>query len=288
MSERILVMGATGNVGSGVVDILAEQGVDFLAAAHNQESQARLRELGVGTVLADYADPDSLLAAMHGVTRVFLLLPLHESMMDWARNAVAAAKEAEVRCVVRSSGLGADANAHFRLGRVHGVIDQVLEGSGLPFVILRPNSFMQNYLGMAEMIKETGVLGMPFENASVSFIDARDVAQAAVAALLNPDRHMGRVYTLTGPEALDHEAVAEIIAKVSGRPVRYESVDMETAGLGMEAMGLPEWNIRMILSVVRYAKTGYAAFTTKAVEHLTGQPARTFEQFAEDHASVWK
>lgn len=288
MSERILVMGATGTVGSRVVDILAEEGADFLAATHDEESQARLRDMGVGTVLADYGNPDSLLAVMHGVARVFLVFPLHESMMDWARNAVAAAKEAEVKCVVRSSALGADPNAHFRLGRVHGVIDRTLEESGLPFVVLRPNSFMQNYLALAETVRESGILALPYDKAAVSFIDARDVAQAVADALLNPDRHVGRVYTLTGPEALDHDGVAEAISKASGREVTYRSVDMETAGLALEGMGMPEWNVHMILSVIRYAKTGYAAFTTKAVEHLTGKPARTFEQFAEDHASAWK
>jgi len=288
MSE-ILVMGATGTVGSGVVDILAEQGADFAAAVRDDESEARLRDLGVDTVRADYSDPDSLLAAMHGVAHVFLILPLDQSMMDWGRNAIAAAKEAEVKCVVRSSVLGADANAHFRLGRAHGVMDQTLDESGLPFVVLRPNTFMQNYVRyLGPAIRETGLLPLAEQDGATSFIDARDVAAAVAAVLLEPDRHLGRIYTLTGPEALDNTAVAEIIAKAAGRDVRYQKVEIEEAGLALESLGMPEWNVHMVLSMTRYVKAGYAAFTTKAVEHLTGRPARTFEQFAEDFADAWK
>lgn len=288
MSERILVLGATGTVGSSVVESLSEAGADMKAAVRDEAKAQALRDQGVDTVMVDYADPDSLLAAMSDAARVFLLLPLAENMTAFARNALNAAKEADIKCVVRSSALGADSNAHFRLGRVHGVIDDLVEASGLPFVILRPNVFMQNYAAMGQAVRDTGTVALPYDDATVSFIDTRDVGAAAAAALLEPDRHVGRAYTLTGPEALDNAAVAEFIARAAGREVAYRPVDMEEAGQHLEQAGLPEWNVHMVLSVARYMKTGYGAFTTKAVEHITGRPARSFARFAEDFASAWK
>lgn len=285
---KVLVTGATGNVGGVVVEDLKQRGADVHAAVRDIGSP-KARALGVPLVPFDFADPDAMAAAMRGFDRLFLILPLTRDMRAFGANAVAAAKAAEVKLVVRCSAMGADPNAHFQLGKIHGAVDADLEASGIPFVVLRPATFMQNYVDYyAKSIKAAGRLLVPEKESRTSFVDLRDVGAAGAAVLADPDSKTNIFYVVTGPEALSNHEVAAIISEAAGRDVAYESVEVEDYGLAMEQAGVPEWNIHMILSVHRYARSDYTSFKTKAVEHLSARPAKNFKQFAEEFAGSWK
>lgn len=285
---KILVTGATGNVGGVVIKELKAKGEDVTAAVRDVESE-RAKSLGVPLESFDFSQPEAMEQTMRGYDRLFLILPLCKEMRTYGSHAVIAAKAAGVSLVVRSSCMGADPNAHFQLGKVHGAIDADLEESGTPFVVLRPASFMQNYAQLLSgAIKSTGKVLVPERDAETSFVDIRDLGASAAAVLTDPEPETNAFYVITGPKALGNTEVAEIIGKAAGLEVVYESCEVEDAGMAMEQAGLPEWNIHMILSVHRYARSNYTTFVTKAVEHLSGTPARTFEQFAGEYADAWK
>lgn len=289
MSETILITGATGNIGGHLVDDLHNAGADVVAGVTTTSKGRAFEERGIPSRVVDYADPPSLTAAFAGVDRLLLLFPLVKPMTEWASNAIAAAKSAKVSFLVRSSGMGAGSDIHFDLGNVHGGIDEMVEDSSIPFTLLRPNSFMQNYVQYyGPMIKSSGAIYLPQGDGAMSLIDVRDVASAAAAVLLDPHAHQGRTYTLTGPDALSNADVARIITEVTGHGITYIAVGDETAQSGMRDMGLPDWNIRMLMSLSRHIRDGRAARITEAVRELTGRRPTTFRKFALENTRAWQ
>lgn len=286
--SKIFVAGATGNIGSALLSTLMESGQEAVAGVHDPDKAKMLEDQGVDARLFDFQDVDSMVRAMKGCDKLFLALPLVETMARYGHLAVEAAKQAGIGYIVRSSAYAASSDAHWRLGREHGMVDQFVEDSGIPFTTLRPNTFMQNFSGwLADMIR-TGAIALPDEDAKVSYIDVRDIASCAATLLVDPGEHENKFYALTGPEGLSLTEVAEQISNALDREIIYAPVAEEDYIEVLQEMGLPQWNIEMLVSLARVVKLGMAGNVTKAVEFLTGKPARTFADFAVEYAGVWK
>jgi len=286
---KILVTGATGNIGSQLVLRLKENNLEVIAGVSSLSKAGRFSKQSVDTAILNFAQPDSLKTAFDGVDRLFLLLPLVEPMGDWGPRVIAAAKKAGVQFILRSSGLGAGLQTDFELGQVHGRIDQALMDSGLSYTIVRPNSFMQNYLNyFGGMIKDQQSIFLPQGQGRISLIDVRDIAAVDAEILASPEKHLEKTYDLTGPEALNNEDIALILSRVIGKPITYVDIDEPTARQGLAQMGMPEWNIRLMESLNRRIKLGMTAETTHWVRMVAGRPPTTFEEFARDHGDGWK
>lgn len=284
---KIFIAGAAGNIGSALIDGLADK-AEIVAGVHSPEKGASLAREGVEPRVIDFNDADSMAGAMEGCDRMFLVLPLEERLARYGRLAVDAAKRADIRYIVRSSGYGASSDAHWRLGREHGMVDQFVEDSKIPFTILRPNTFMQNFSTvMAPMIK-AGVIALPEEEYKVSYIDARDIAACAGRLLLDSAGFENNFYALTGPEGLTLAEVAETISRAAGIETAYTPVDEETFIRELDRAGVPEWNRNMLVSLSRVVKLGMLGNVTQAVEYLSGAPARTFADFAAENAAAWR
>jgi uncharacterized protein YbjT (DUF2867 family) len=284
----ILVVGATGLVGREVVAGLARAGVPVRAMVRSAERAAGLRGPGVEPVVADLADPASLNRALAGVTRAFLLSPLAPEQAILQGNLVAAARRAGPVHVVKLSGLGTAPDSPVRSGRLHARTECLIEDAGLPFTHLRPLFFMQNLLHQAPEIAATDVLAFPMRRARVAMIDARDVADVAVAILAAPGSvsgHAGRAYTLTGPEALSFDEVARTIGQARGRPVTYRDQAPEARERHLRAAGLSEWLVALRLEFAAVLAAGGADDVTGAVQAVTGRSARTLAAFAAEHAA---
>lgn len=286
--SKIFIAGAAGNIGTALLAKLHDTGADVVAGVHSLEKANTLSSLGVDARAFDYQDTESMVKAMEGCDRLCLILPLKEKLTRMGHLAVQAAKEAGIEYIVRISGYAASSDAHWRLGREHGMVDQFVEDSGIPFTILRPNSFMQNYINHFDGMIKSGTIALPEEDATVSYIDVRDIASCAAKTLLESDGFENGFYALTGPEGLSVADVAKQISTVSGRDVQYSPIAEDDYIEYLKKMGLPEWNINMYISLTRVVKLGMIGNVTKAVEHITGTPARSFAQFAAEHATVWK
>jgi uncharacterized protein YbjT (DUF2867 family) len=236
----------------------------------------------------DFNDPTQLAEAFKGVDRLFLVFPLASNKIALATNAVAAAKAAGVKHIVRSSGAGAEAQSPVAIARLQGIVDQLVINSGVPYTLLLPNSFMQNWISYYTGMIKTGALYLSHAEGKVSFVDVRDIAGVAAAVLLNPAAHNGKSYTLTGSQALSAaEGLAEI-AKASGRVAQYVPVPESAAIDAMKNMGMDEWTIEMLSSLNQIIAAGYASGISPDVESVTGKPARTFSAFAQDQANIWR
>lgn len=287
MSCKILIIPAD-ITGILVAQGLKQKGLDFSVAPANPDEAEQYKNLDAQVIKFDYADAEGMVSAMQGFDVVYMETPLCEEMIAWGSHAVAAAAQAGVKHVVRLSMLGADRDAHFRLGRLHGAIDQGLVDGEMDYTLIRPNSYMQDYSTLyADMIK-SGQLILAESDSRTSLIDARDVADSVVGVLSDSEEHKGMSYAVTGPEALDNFEIAKEISRVSGREVEYKPVDGETCGFELEKIGLPEWNIRMLLTLSDQKQKGYTALVTKAVKHLAERPARPFADFVRENAGAWK
>jgi uncharacterized protein YbjT (DUF2867 family) len=238
-------------------------------------------------VHGDFADPASLQRAFAGIHTLFLLLPLVPDKVELAQNAIVAAKEAGVKHIVRSSGAGADPDSPVSLARLQGTIDRLLVDSGIPWTVLRPTSFMQNWVRYSAGQIKSGAVYAPHGDGAQSMIDARDIAEAAAAILVDPAAHAGLGYDLTGGEALSDSQMLAVISEAIGKPVRHVDVAESAAQEAMQGMGMPAVMIDWFMSLNHVIKQGWAAGITDDVRRLTGHAPRTFAAFVAENRAAW-
>ncbi|QJB55607.1 NmrA family NAD(P)-binding protein [Pseudodesulfovibrio sp. zrk46] len=286
--SKVFVAGAAGNIGRALLAELKEKNLEAVAGVHSEDKAAAISGEGVEARIMEFSDQASMEKAMAGCDKMFLVLPLTETMSRFGHLAVEAAKAAGIEYIVRSSGYASSSDAHWRLGREQGMVDQFVEDSGIPFTILRPNSFMQNFSGpMADMVK-AGFVGLAEEEAKVSYIDVRDIAACAATLLNDVGEHANKFYALTGPEGLSGADVATKLSAAAGKEIVYRPMEEEVFAATLKENGIPEWNVNMLISLARIVKLGMIGNVTKAVEYLTDTPARTFDAFAEENAAIWR
>ena len=287
MSSRILVTGASGTVGRELIAQLAAQGADVRALSSRADAVLPAAPL-VPWARGDFRAPETLRQAFDGVEVLFLLLPLVPDKPALALAAVDAARAAGVRHLVRLSVLGADAGSANAFARMQGEIDARVTGAGLPWTLLRPNGFMQNYLSHGAGMIRSGRFFAAHGEAMQAMVDAADIAACAAAVLARPALHAGAVYRPTGARAWTQaEAMAEI-SRALGRAVHYVPVDDVAARAGMAGMGVPDAVIGWLESLNAMIRGGLGAEVTGDVQHLTGCAPRSFEDFVRAHAQAWQ
>jgi uncharacterized protein YbjT (DUF2867 family) len=282
----ILIVGATGLVGSATLRQLTARGVPVRALVRSAEKAATLAIPGVETVIGDLEQPASLEAALVGVTRALLIAPLHPRQVEWQGNFVEAVRRAGAAHIVKLSGLGTAPDSPLRSGRWHAQTERHITAAGLPFTYLHPPFFMQNLLRSATTIAAQGVLTASMQAGKIAMVDARDVAAVAVAALTS-DGHVGQTYTITGPAALSFQEIATKLSDVTGRRVTYQDVPLTTVRQELVAAHLPPWLVEVRMEFAMALRDTYAAAVTDTVQTVTGQPARTFDAFVREHVALF-
>lgn len=279
--KTYLVIGASGTVGSTIVRSLLAQGHAVRATTSRKAAVGRQGQRQ--TVHLDLATGEGLAAAFEGVDRAFLLAPPgYADQQRLLSPLVAEAARRKLEKVVLMSAMGANAaDTPFRR------VEQELERSGLRYNIIRPNWFMQNFNTFwLQGINEQGAILLPVGQAKASFIDARDIAAVAVR-LLTTDDQDDRDFDLTGPEALDHDAVARILSAETGRTIVYREVEPDVLRQGFLAHGVPADYAEFLLAILGFLKLGYAERTTDAVKQLLGREPIGFAQYARDQRAAW-
>lgn len=284
MTSPLLITGASGTIGTELVKQLQARGVDFAVMS----SQRGATVAGKPAVFGNFADPASLATAFAGVHTLFLLFPFTPESVDLARNAVEAAKAAGVRHIVRSSGAGAEAGSAVAIADLQGRIDALVEQSGVPYTLLRPAGFMQNWITYAAAAIKAGHHAAANGDGAFSTVDVRDIAEVAAIVLANPGPHAGKTYTLTGGEALTTARQLELIGASIGRPVTYEAISAEQAEATMRGWGFSPELIALHSSLAYVYREGWAAGISPDVQALTGHAPRRFADFAREHAARWQ
>ena len=300
--RTILLTGATGTVGSEVVkQLLASSSSSdhnlIRAAVHSQNKSGNFKQYdnnAVETVNMDYNKPETIADALNKVDKLFLLtLPAPNIITDTFSSVVKEAKKAGIRYIVKQSEIGADMKADVTALRLHGQVEKIIEESGIPYTFLHPNEFMQNIINFhSHTIKSNNAFYFPRENAKISFVDVRDIAAVAVKTLTdddgNDDKHKGKAYTITGPEALSYYQVAEILSNATAKKIGYVNVSEDDARRAMKDMGWDDSRINNNLEVSDYFRKGHGSEVSSSVEEVTGNKPISFSQFAKDYAEALK
>lgn len=283
----ILVTGATGTTGGATLRALVSTGAPVRALVRNPNKFAA--PPGVEVAVGSFEDSASLDAALQGVDRAYLIGPFEAGMVQLETAFVEAAKRSGLGHLVRLSVFGADAPGveNLRLGKGHHTMEGVVRDSGIPHTFLRPNGFMQNYLGYAQLIAGGGVFYSALSPAArTSYVDAEDIGAMAARTLTEPG-HEGKAYVLTGPEALNDDEIAAHMSSVLGREVKHVQVPIEAARQGMLASGFPEWNVDGLVELFSLYESGAGGYLSPDIEHVLGRPPRTFDDFLRDNRQAF-
>jgi uncharacterized protein YbjT (DUF2867 family) len=198
-----------------------------------------------------------------------------------------AARQAGVKHVVKLSGIMPDIDSPFRFARMHGEIERRLEASGMAFTHLRAGEFMHAYFRQVPSILARGAFFLPMEEARIASIDVGDIAEVAVATLTGSG-HEGKVYPLTGPEALSMAEVAEKLSAITGRTIRYVNVTPEAAMHAQLAAGVPPYTVEALAELFAERRSGKEAQVYPTVEMILGRRATSFDAFAARHAAIFR
>jgi len=279
----ILVTGATGRVGRLVVAELLAAGVPVRVLTR-RPSAAEL-PASVDVFAGDFAAPESLDAALQGVSAVFLLWTAPPGTVGAVVERLAAC----TRRVVFLSSPHQTPHPFFQQpnagAALHAGIEHAIAGAGLAATMIRPGMFASNArFWWAASIRNGGIVRWPYAAAETAPIDERDIAAVAARALLE-DRHEGGDYVVTGPESLSQAQQIGIIADAIGRPIRFEELSPDEFRRETEGRWPPAV-VNMLLNAWA-AAIGQPAFVTSTVAEVVGTPARTFRQWVVDHADAF-
>ncbi|MFI1582484.1 NmrA family NAD(P)-binding protein [Embleya sp. NPDC020630] len=266
-----LVTGATGNTGRHVVAELVRRGEKVRALTRDPVAAAGRLPAGVETVFGTHTSPEGLGAALDGVDRMHVTVTAGaaEAGPELVRRAV----EAGVRRITVVWG-----------GWV-GPVEQAVADSGVEWTRLEPQEFMSNTLTWIDSIRAEAVVREPYDFPS-ALVHEADIGAVAVAALLD-DGHAGRVYNLTGPEALTTRERIAILARAIHRDVDFVAITHEQAVARLMAGGVSREDADYVIGW--YADPPAEAGTVvDTVERVTGRPARTFGRWSADHADRFR
>jgi uncharacterized protein YbjT (DUF2867 family) len=284
----ILVTGATGLNGTALVRKLSAKGVPLRALVRNAAKAAEIAALpNVEIAIADMAKPETLPAALAGVDRAMLNSSADPAMVAVQSNFIAAAAKAGVRHVVKLSGIMPELDSPFRFARMHGEIEKRLEASGMAFTHLRAGEFMPSYFRQVPMILAKGALFLPMENQRIASIDIGDLAEIAALVLTNPG-HEGKIYPLTGPEALTMTEVAERLSAATGKTIKYINVSPEDVRKAQLAAGVPAYIADALAELFAERRKGKESQVWPIAQTLLGRRPTSFAEFAARNAAIFR
>jgi len=286
-TPTILITGATDNIGTELTKQLSARKVPFRAMVRAMKDAKSLADLeGAETILGDFNDEETVVAALQDVERAFLLTNSSEQAETQQSTFVDIANRAGVKHIVKLSQWAADSNSPVRFLRYHAAVEQKIKDSGIAYTFLRPNLFMQGLLGFRESIVKQGKFFAAIGDAKISAVDVRDIAAVAAAALTEQG-HEGKIYNITGSEALTHQKMAEKLSAALKRQIQFVNVSPEAMRDALISAGFPDWQADGLIEDYAHYSRGEASEIASGVQDATGKPPRSFDDFARDYASAF-
>jgi uncharacterized protein YbjT (DUF2867 family) len=287
----ILVTGATGRPGSAVIREFSRRRAPVRALVRDRSKAEALERLpNVEVAYGDMLWPETLGDALTGVDRVLMISSAGPQMLETQATFIDAAKKAGAGHIVKFSGEDSARGFNsekFRSTRSHEQIQRYLMASGMPWTMLRPSQFMQVYFEEVPTIVAAGELRLPLGKATLAPVDIDDIAKVAHAVLTTPG-HEGKVYKMTGPEALTVAEIAQRISAAIAKPVRYVDVTPKQKRQEWLDAGYPA--VRADAFIQLFSERRELAYSDVhlATHKKFGIEPTTFAQFALRHADVFR
>jgi len=273
--SEILVTTSTGNVGQYLSRALHEKQVEFTAATRDEKAAEKKLGFLPETVVLDFREPEAFQKALQGRKILFLCgpsaTPGAEKLLE---PLVSEAIDAGIRHVVFIAS--------------YPDIMERIENSSMDYTFLRGNFFMQNFeMYQTEDIRDRNQLFMPTGKGKAPFIHTRDIGQVAAKVIENPGEYRGKTLYLTGPESIDHYAVAEVFSRVLGRKITYLEPDDEAYRKEMKKRGFPDSYIDAMIAVFGKIKKGKVDRLSDTVEQMLGRKPTALEDYVKETRDIF-
>ncbi len=278
----ILVTGATGQLGTAVIDhLLKKTSANQIAALVRDENKASvLKEQGVDIRVGSYDDPASLDKAMQGIEKVLLIAGTDEdNRLRQHQNVIDAAKKAGVQCIAYTSRALKDRTTLAnKLMEGHFQTEDYVKECGLNYILFRNILYMDTigqFVG-GERVFDTGI-DLPTGDGRVAFALRSEMGEAIANALLESDRR-NRIYQLTGSESYSFDNVAATLAELSGKEVGYTPAEKSVFEAQMKERGTPSAVVQKIVGFLTDIKNGQEADVSPDLENLLGRKPASLKE----------
>lgn len=286
MTSKLLVTGASGQLGQQILQLLLEAGTDtIIATTRNPEKLANFVEQGVTVRYGNFDEPESLKEAFAGADRLLLIstdsLDESNKRLNQHKAAINAAGEAGVSHIVYTSLVGAD-DSPILFAPDHAGTEQAIADSSMGYTILRNNLYMELLIQSIHQAYQFGGLYSAANGGKTSYITREDCARAATAAL-SASFDGERILDITGAEALSQAEIATIASSVVGKPLTYTPIPLEAVIEGMVGAGLPQPIAETYASIDTAIARGKLTRVSSDFEDLTGDAPITLRNFLTAH-----
>lgn len=286
-TPKILITGATGNIGTELTRYLSAKGISFRAMVRSVDKVKDLSGIpGAELIEGDFNDPKSIERALDGIEKAFLLTNSSEQAEKQQSTFVEIATRTGLKHIVKLSQWAAEVDSPVRFLRYHAVVENLIKESGMTYTFLRPNLFMQGLLGFRDTITKQNQFFGAIAEAKISMIDIRDIAAVAGEALTKQG-HERKIYNLTGAESLTHAEIAMKLSAAIGRKIEFIDISPETLKNILLSIGFPIWQAEGLVEDYAHYKLGEASEVQSGVQDATGKEPRSFDSFAKDYANLF-
>jgi len=278
-----LITGATGTVGSLVVQRLIERGERPRILVRDAEKAKARYGNRADIFVGDLADASTLKPALTGSEALLLLNSGHQL----AKRDEAAAKAAlasGVKLLVKLSSM--DAQQNVGTGVWHAAGESAIRATGIPFTFVQPSGFMSNALYWAEGIHKEGLVRSCTEDGRIPFIHPRDIADVATEALTTR-AYIGKSFAISGPEALSYAEMAAKIGAALGKTIRFEAISEEEVRRQMFDRGDSPEEVAAHVSIYRAIREGRLAKVTDTIERVLGRKPIPFDQWVQENLAAF-
>ncbi len=279
-------MGATGTIGSALLERLVDLGVPVRALSREPEKlRDQIGEKGRSTIevaFVDASDPESLHRAFTGASQLFLAMSNSPRQIELETSIIQIAAEAGIKHIVKISSPAFEKSSPVAVAGWHQQIEKTLRDSGLTHTVLRPYAFMQNLLNLAPTIATQDVFFGAMGDSPCNFIDCRDIADVAAEVLTNREVS-GQIYTLTGSEIFSYPQIAGKLSALLDRPIRYINMEPQALNRNLIEHGhMPPWIANHVVEIQAMA-TVVLERPTDTVKRLLGREPRTLDAFLKEY-----
>jgi uncharacterized protein YbjT (DUF2867 family) len=284
--KRILITGATGNVGEAVIHALIKSKEDIRILAGTRKPLPKRSPFNAHQVIPvrfNFEAVETVRLAVEQADILFLIRPPQLSdVRKYFKPAVDAALKNQIEQIVFLSVQGAAENAFIP----HHKIEKLIMNSTLDFTMLRPAYFMQNFTtSLKKDLIQNNLIYLPAGNAKFTLIDVADVGQTAAKVLLDGKKHRNRAYDLTNTEQLSFTQMADQLSEGLGRRITYKSPNLVSFYLRKKSENLPTSLILVMIMLHFLPRFKKAPQTSNWVRNILQREPTTFREFIQKNAS---
>jgi NAD(P)H dehydrogenase (quinone) len=293
MNNKILITGATGDLGSRVINLLKEKaGVENLAVLVRDKENELAKHYandGIDVKLGDYANSESLEKAFKGADILYFVsggddiqrAKLHNNVVD-------AARSSGIKHILYTSSVRKDENCASPFSDLvasHIKTENFIKASGITYTILRHNLYaevIEMMIGNKLQLLETKIIYLPTANGSVSFVPKKDLAEAEVNILLNPAAYVNKILEFNGSESITFSEIAGKISEILSVPIKYISSDVPQFEAEMNKIGLPRHIIGILTTFGSAIAKGEFNERSSDLETVLGRKTTSLTDFLKE------